>query len=233
MRTFIHKASTLAAMTTVAVGALGADHIDAPATTADPAADITDLYAWMSSDGKKVEIALDVSPFATSASKFSDAVQYVVHVNGSAGYGKPQTETTVICQFATSGSIECWVGGNEYVSGDASKTSGITSSSGKVRVFAGLRNDPFFFNLDGFKHTVATVEAATGLTADAAGCPNVDAATSAALVGELQHDASGTGPAMDTFAGKNVLAIVLEIDKTLFTAHGTTLGVWASTHRKS
>jgi len=240
MRKSIHKISALAALSTIAVGALGADHIDAPATTADPAADITDLYAWMSSDGKKVELALDVTPFATSAAKFSDAVQYVIHVNSGAGYGKPQTETTVVCQFATSGTIECWVGTGEYVTGDASKTAGITSPSGKVRVFAGLRNDPFFFNLDGFKHAVATVEAAAAATTeagpvlkfDAAGCPAVDSGTSSVLVGQLQHDATG-GPVKDTFAGKNVLAIVLEVDKTLLTGNGATLGVWASTHRKS
>jgi hypothetical protein len=232
MRKYISRLATLASISTIAVGAFGADHIDAPATTADPAADITDLYAFMSADGKSVEFALDVAPFATKASRFSDAVQYAIHVNSSTGYGKAQTETLVVCEFSATGAIECWVGGKEHLRGDASNPTGIATQSGKVRVFAGLRNDPFFFNLDGFKHAVATVEAATGLTPDPAGCPNVNAATSAVLVGQLQHSATD-GPPADTFAGKNVLAIVLEIDKSLLTAGGPTLGVWASTHRKS
>src|SRR5262245_61255225 len=127
MKRHFTRAAALAAVTTVAVGALGADHIDAPAATAEPAADITDLYAWMSSDGKKVELALDISPFATDKSKFSDAVQYAIHVNSSAGYGQKQTETLVICQFSAAQQIECWVGGSEYLSGDASDPAGLVS----------------------------------------------------------------------------------------------------------
>jgi hypothetical protein len=227
------RVAALAAVTTVAVGALGADHIDAPATTAEPAADITDIYAWMSSDGKKVELALDVSPFATDKSKFSDAVQYAIHVNSGAGYGKAQTETLVICQFTAAQQIECWVGADEHLSGDASDPAGLKSASGKVKVFAGLRNDPFFFELDGFKKAVTDVEAAaSGLTFDTSGCPVLPQAVSAALVGDLTHEPNGTA-AKDTFAGANVLAIVLEIDKTLLTSGGATLGVWASTHQKS
>src|SRR5262245_62786753 len=105
MKRYFTRAASLAVVTTVAVGAFGADHIDAPAATAEPAADITDLYAWMSSDGKKVELALDVSPFAASTSKFSDAVQYVIHVNSSSAFGQTQTETKVICQFSTAGAV--------------------------------------------------------------------------------------------------------------------------------
>jgi hypothetical protein len=218
---------------TAAAGALAADHIDAPATTADPAADITDLYAWMSSDGKSVELALDVVPFATSSSKFSDAVTYAIHVNSSSGYGKTQTETLVICQFDTAQNIQCWVGDGEYVTGDASKTAGIQSASGKVKVFAGLRNDPFFFELDGFKKAVSTVDAAEGsLQFDGSGCAMLSAATSNTLVGQLMHEPDGTAP-KDTFAGKNVLAIVLEIDKSILTPGGSALGVWASTHQRS
>jgi len=233
MHRYLSRATALAAMFTAAAGALAADHIDAPATTADPAADITDLYAFMSADGKDVELALDVSPFATTASKFSDAVTYAIHVNSSAGYGKTQTETLVICQFDTAQTIQCWVGDEEYVSGDASKTTGIMSASGKVKVFAGLRNDPFFFELDGFKKAVSTVDGAEGsLQFDATGCPKLDMATSNVLVGQLSHEPDGSAP-KDTFAGKNVLAIVLEIDRSVLTAGGSTLGVWASTHQRS
>src|SRR5262249_9125643 len=137
----------------------------------------------------------------------------------------------VVCTFDAAQKISCWVGDKDYVTGDASAVAGLTSASGKVKVFAGLRDDPFFFNLDGFKHTVSTVEAAAPtLMFDGAGCPAIDAATSAVLVGQLQHDPNG-GPPANFFAGKNVLSIVLSIDKTLLTEGGPIVSMWASTNK--
>ena len=61
-------------------------------------------------------------------------------------------------------------------------------------------------------------------------------ATSMALVNALKLSgtaANSAAPPVDTFAGKNVLAIVLEIDKTVLTVGGPVLGIWSSTHQKS
>jgi len=243
MQRFLSRATVLVAVFTAGASALASDHIDAPATIADPAADITDVYAWMSADGKSVELALDVSPFATATTKFSDAVTYAIHVNSNTAFNSKVStpkETLIICQFNTAGTIQCWAGKDEYVTGDASKTAGIASASGKLKVFAGLRNDPFFFNLTGFKNAVGAVEASQGsaspLPVNVAGCPTVPPATSMALVNALKLSgtaANSAAPPVDTFAGKNVLAIVLEIDKTVLTVGGPVLGIWSSTHQKS
>jgi hypothetical protein len=164
-----------------------------------------------------------------AGSEFGTAVTYVFHVNSSAGYGMPQQETQVICQFYDTSKIECWAG-DEYVEGDPSGTSGISSSSGKLKVFAGLRNDPFYMEFVGFTETVkAVVAAAPSLTFDADGCPALDSATSAALVGQLQHGMNGAA-ASDTFGGSNVLALVVQIDKTVVNGNGSVLAVWGSTH---
>ena len=40
--------------------ALASDHLDTPTITADPAADIGDLYAWTSADGRRLNIVLDI-----------------------------------------------------------------------------------------------------------------------------------------------------------------------------
>jgi hypothetical protein len=232
MHKHLPRIAALAAVATMAVGAMGADHVDAPATTNEPGADITDLYTWMSPDAKTVRIALDVSPFAVATTKFSDAVQYAIHVKSAVNNSSAtHSDTDIICEFSASQQIECWVGASEYVTGDASSTAGISSASGKVKVFAGMRNDPFFFALDGFKAAVAAIEG-TPITIPTSGCPSIGSSVSSALVGLLQSDGKG-GPAKDTFAGANVLAIVLEVDKTLLTSGGAVLGVWASTHRKS
>lgn len=216
--------------------AFAADHIDSPAAVASPNADITDVYAWMSDDAENVNLVMNVAPFASGEAAFSDAVTYAFHVNSATGYGADQTETLVICQFYAADGSECWVG-DEYVEGDPGDSAGITSDSGALRVFAGMRNDPFFMEFTGFTATVDTVVSVAGdLTFDAAGCPAVDEATSNALVTQLQSGAPVEGQeelpaASDTFAGSNVLSIVLQIDKDLLTAGGPILGVWGSTHR--
>src|SRR4051812_2418077 len=48
------------------------DHLDTPTVTADPAADIGDLYAWTSADGRRLNIVLDIV-----GNRFSDQVDYV------------------------------------------------------------------------------------------------------------------------------------------------------------
>lgn len=222
----------VAAASGVALRLRAADHKDGAGVKADPTADITDLYAWMSTDKAKVNLVMDVYPNAPAGAKFSDAVLYVFHVNSSAGYGMPATETKIICGFDTAQKITCWIGDKEVVTGDASIVAGISSASGKTKIFAGLRDDPFFFNLTGFKATAAAVTAAAGtLTFDGTGCPALPPATAAALVSQLSHGAAGA-PAANDFAGQNVKSIVISIDTTLVTPGGKILGVWASTHKR-
>lgn len=211
--------------------AMAADHIDSPTAVADPSADITDLYAWMNTDATQVNLVLNTSPFASAGSAFSTDVQYVFHVNSSTGYLNPQTETVITCQFwRASDGLECWVG-SSYVEGDPSSEAGIVSADGKIRVFAGMRNDPFFFSFDGFNAAIDLVAGAyAGLTFDNDDCPMVDEATAGAIVGLLQSDGDGNA-AVDTFAGANVLSLVVQIDKTLVNGGGDVLSIWASTNR--
>jgi len=219
--------------------AMGADHIDSPAAMANPAADISDLYAWNNEDQTRVNLVLDVNHNAGTDGAFGPGTQYVFHVHSMAAYGAAEsTETQIICQFAAADDISCWVGdpadGGDFVSGDASGTDGVTSGSGGTRVFAGLRDDPFFMEFEGFGQAVNAVIGAAGATPplafDAAGCPAVDAATSGAVVGLLQGSGTADAMASDTFEGSNVLSIVLSIDKTLINSGGPVLAVWASTH---
>ncbi len=224
------RATWLAAVL-ITTAALAADHQDGAAVLTDPSTDINDVFAWTSSDGSKLNLVMDVFPTATSAARFSDVAQYVFHTTSSPGYGMAAAASEdILCTFDAAQTISCW-GGGEYVHGDASSPGGITSAGGKLRVFAGLRDDPFFFNLDGFKATAAAVHAAAGsLTFDAAGCPALDATTANALVTQLRS-APGGGAPSDHFKGLNTLAIVIQIDRTLVTKGGSTVGVWASTNK--
>ena len=226
-------AGVLAAGIMVHSVARSADHLDSPATKADSTIDINDLYTW--NDGNNVVFALTLYPAAPTGTLFSDAVQYVIHTSSGATYtGGTTANYDIICTFtgtAAPQTAQCWGGSNEYATGHADSATGIASTDGKFKVFAGLRADPFFFNLEGFKAAVADVEgAASGLTFNDAGCPQLDMPTSNLLVGQLAHAADGGAP-VDFFKSLNALAIVVSIDKTLVTTGGPIVATWASTHK--
>ncbi|HZS41228.1 MAG TPA: DUF4331 family protein [Polyangia bacterium] len=241
--------------------ALAADHADGtPATLNQPDAssDITDVFAWMA-DANHVNLVMDVFPNAVTGSKFSNTVQYVFHTTSKATLlSATSTPANVICTFDTTQKISCWVTGAGgavagYVTGDASATTGLTSADGKIKVFAGLRDDPFFFNLAGFKNVAKVVAGAlkTGPGAGnpitsidpATGCPTVPNSTSMAAINGLKSNAAGTGPGVDFFkkgtAGSldspfsgNVLSIVLVVDKSLLSSAASPIvGVWGSTNK--
>src|SRR5262245_12813816 len=169
-------------------------------------ADITDLYAWMT--GTNLNLVMDVSPLDDRTRRFGPSVLYVFHVTSKSGLGVGNaggTETKVICRFASNTSVQCWVTNadrtitKDYVTGDPSASVGVTSVQGKVRVFAGRRSDPSFFNTAGLTSAVAMINSLAPAL-DATGCPTITVAQADAL-----RTALATGP--DAFAGKNVMAL--------------------------
>ena len=239
MRRFVMAwlvASALAGM------ARAADHRDGPAVQAEASDDINDLYSWMSDDGKSVNLVMTVAPGASAMSKFSDAALYVFHVNAFKSFADPApVAVQIICRFDAAQKITCWgpAGSAEYFSGDAAKVAGLSSKSGKMRVFAGPRADAFFFNLAGFRALAATVGPALGKPQ--LGCPDglKGQAPQAALL--LATDgknlagkdafAKGGDAVMGGYSG-NVLALAVTVDKALLgDAMHPLLGVWASTNK--
>lgn len=231
-----------------------ADHLDGPAVqmAANQMADLLDVYAWMTSDGNNVNLAMTVSPADQGTNTFGPSVQYVWHVSAHAGaqnseaFSAPGSEEKVICTFTDNTHGECWVTKGatvlDYVKGDPSSTSGMTSADGKVKVFAGRRSDPFFFNLAGFKKAVMAVEGAGAIPANAAGCPAVPTAIATVLRADLSSPVT-TGAAapcannqIDCFATFNVMAIVAQVDRAMLSQGDAPehrlVSVWASTHAK-
>jgi hypothetical protein len=220
---FVTAAVTLPVLLTR--DARSADHRDGPGPTADPASDINDLYTFL--DGERLVMAMTLFPFATAEATFSDATQYIFHTSSGAEFGKTTVDVDVICTFAGGAAISCWVGDQDYVTGDPRDAAApLVSASGKLSVFAGLRGDPFFFNLTGFVDTVTVVKgAAASLTFDGSGCP-----------GTLSEVATADNPSRtnpDDFATANVLALVVAVDRSLVTQGGNIVSVWASTNKRS
>jgi hypothetical protein len=204
--------------------AWAADHGDGTSTgialALEPAADINDVFAWMSADATHVNLAMSVFPGATAASKFSDAVKYVFHTSSLSMFLGPSVARDIICTFsnATPQVTSCWVADPAagtavaYVTGDASAVAGISTADAKVKVFAGARDDPFFFNLAGFRNATSTVGAALkdagptfmgtfikGLDAAHPGCPILTTAARSTVTGYLGKDCTGTGAPIDFF----------------------------------
>ena len=217
--------------------ARSADHLDAPATTAEHAADINDVYSFLDKPGDAathVVFAMTVFPAAPADAKFSDTVQYVLHAQSGAAFGAVTSDYNIICQFDAAQKASCWGGTDEYVTGDASAAAGLTSADGKFKVFAGLRADPFFFNLDGFKNAITTVDTAVGMNLinfNDAGCPLLADGTGPFLQNLLKT--TDGGDPVDFFKKLNGLGIVVQLDKSLVTKGGPIVSVWGSTHRKS
>jgi hypothetical protein len=182
----------------LAAPAFAADHRDGPLATNDVTADINDVYPFMNpNDPTEMIVAVTVVPIANSNSRFSDVVEYKLHVdNGAAGGTQvftctfPNDATRVSCRNA-SGSLSA--------EGPLNRT----VTNGNLRIWAGLRDDPFFFDLDAFNRTRTAIS------------PRF------------------TNPGVNFFAGANTLTIVFGIKTAALTNNGAnpTLKVYASTNR--
>lgn len=213
--------------------ALANDHRDfARAGLRGEDGDLTSLYAWTSADGKKLNLGLPWAPDAGPGTRFSDAVQWVFRVASRPdAKARDAAELVILCTFDIAQRVSCWAG-EEYLSGDASGSAGLASPSGRLRVFTGLRNDPFFFNLTGFKAAGSRInQALAGAPRDAAGCPSFDLQARSEILRQLSTGTGGVA-ARDDLAGQNVLTLVVEVDLSLVTRGGPVLAVSGSTHKR-
>lgn len=213
----------------VSVPVRSADHLDTPTVIADPAADIGDVYAWMSPDRRHLNLVLDLF-----GPQRSDAIDYRFHVDSGPRHGaRTRARADLVCRFAVDATVSCRGPRGERVRGDAGGESGLTSRSGRLRVYSGRRNDPFFNNVNGTRwaYAAATAALAAGAARDAAGCPRFDALTSREI--RRRWAATSDGSATDFLRGWKVSALVLQIDLQLVDRGGPLLAVWATTVRRS
>ena len=165
-----------------------ADHADAPASQDDPAADITDVYAWHTDD--RVVVALGFSGLAEAGvpANYDGGVLYGIHVDNN---GDDIADHDVWVRFGQNDAgdwgvqVENLPGATEPVVGPVETE--IDAGLG-LRVFAGLRDDPFFFDLDGFRMTAMTGTLSFDSTRDTFAGTNITM-----LVVEMSRDAVAGG----------------------------------------
>ena len=139
------------------------DHVDGPRSIGDPAADLSDLFAFTSPENAaRTVLALCVFPFAGASAMFSNVVNHslVVRRCPVAGLGdaaKFQTgdqEYRFSCRFDTlergadaANPIQrgtCTLPDGQTLRIVVNDVKGASTPDGVFRVFAGLRSDPFY-----------------------------------------------------------------------------------------
>jgi hypothetical protein len=186
---------------------VAADHIDAPAVTGpgnvSPGTDITDVYAFQSqSDNTKMVFVLNsqglLSPTASANASFPSNVMYEINIDNTGD----NVEDLVLQALIQNGKIRVYGPVAPGVTGTTSTvhTSGamteatvtaygsaanVGTNTNGIKVFAGPRDDPFFFDLARFKEIIAGTQT------------------------------SFRTPGVDFFAGTNVMSIVVEVPKTM------------------
>jgi hypothetical protein len=210
-----------------AAPALASDHLDTPTVTADPAADIGDLYAWTSADGRRLDIVLDIV-----GNRFSDQIDYVMRIDSGAAFGHTTASTAITCRFDARGLAQCWAGERDHLQGDVGDPRGLEGVNKRFRVFAGPRDDPYFNNVRGTRDALDFVGAKlrAGLARDKTGFARFDEATLAEMHDRWRHTQGK--PAANFLAGWKTDAIVVAVDLDVVDAGGPLLAVWARTEKR-
>jgi hypothetical protein len=200
------------------------DHLDSPTVIADPRADIGDVYAWTSPNGRQLNLVMTIVGHT-----FSDKLQYVFHVDSGTQFGNTTATTSVVCRFAAANDVDCRAGDTDSARGDASRSEGLEGRNHRFRVFAGLRDDPFFNNVKGTRaaYHVADTALRNGAVVDAAGCPSFDQSTVQAMLYQWRH--TNGGPATNLLAGWTPESIVISVDLDVVARGGKMLAVWGAT----
>lgn len=181
---------------------IAADHIDAPAVTGK-GSDITDLYAYQSpSNTNNLVFVVNtqglLAPSATGAAAFDPEVMVEINIDNSSV--KDNIEDLVIQATFEGGKVtthgpvapiqtgltSTLVTTGPTISANITAYSSapqIGESSG-IKIFAGPRDDPFFFDLNQYKKVIAGTATAFN------------------------------NPGDDTFKGTNVMSFVIEVPKS-------------------
>ncbi len=195
----------VAIATTIGGFLLASDHIDAPAVK-NQTTDITDLYVFNGADTNNLVFVANtqglLTPASTAAAAFDPNTLIQINIDNNGD----NVEDEVIQAIYSGTSMNFYGPVKPSMTGIRSKLEGAVTASvavtaygaapvtgsgaSGIKVFAGPRDDPFFFDLDQY-HAI--------LAGKAPGFNN---------------------PGMDAFAGTNVMSVVVEVPKKLLNSTG-------------
>lgn len=167
---------------------IASDHDEADTTSLDnPAADIGDMYAFHDDQRLTLILTFDGYKLRSEAPNYDADVLYGLHVDTN---GDNVADHDIWARFGQNGAGE-WGVQVEGIPGAAAAVVGpvdsVLDDDSGAQVFAGLRDDPFFFDLEGFKDTLMTGTVSFDPARDFVAIKNT-----LALVVEFDHAALGS-----------------------------------------
>jgi len=184
-----------------------ADHLDGTAVAANGAVDINDVYVCEGSDAGNTVLAMTLNPAAgvISGTTFDAGAEYRFQVDSDADAVADSTLTITFDAVADEAqAFTVDRDGTTIATGTTDETAAI---DGGGQAWAGLVDDPFFFDLEGFRQLKTTL---------------LEAGTLEDAISLVCDD----DPDTNFFTGFNGSAIVLELPDADV---GGEVGVWAET----
>jgi len=210
---------------------LASDHQDTPEVELNPRMDINDVYVFPGSSADRVTLVLTTSsPIAGQTASFDPNLLYQIKIDNTGdaiedlvfqitfntGSGSAQSVKVVGPVSPTNPGTQSTLV-NTAAAVEGSVGTNLGSDTG-MQVFAGLRADPFFIDLEQFFNILPDRRPSTG-----------------SLSGPSTPTASSfRNPGIDILRPFNCLAIVIELPKnklTSSTAADAKIGVWATISR--
>lgn len=145
-------------------GLTAADHLDPPGrtnpandATPDKAADIADVFAWHTATDVNLVLTFAGPQAANLPAVYDPNVLYTINVSNASPRTTPNIPIEIrFGQGAGSNNFGVQVRGLPGVTGAIEGAVESDLSKDGVRVRAGLFDDPFFFDLQGFRDTLST-----------------------------------------------------------------------------
>jgi hypothetical protein len=201
-----------------------ADHLDSPLSQSNVALDINDVYAFRPATTDDLCVIVTVNRFTgnTTQPAFDNNGLYQIFVDNT---GDNTPEATVTFDFdGTSPQTYTVTGLGAPITGNVSDFgTTVIGGGGGIQIYAGPRDDPFFFDLVGFQNFMANL----GTTGVPPYTPNSGL-----------RNTGVNGSPVNFFAGGNTLAIALQLP--IVAVNGTspadpnsgTIRAWAKTIRQ-
>lgn len=148
------------------ISIFAADHKEAPLVSERPPEDIADLYAFMSpTNAENLVLVMTVNPFnipgAGGGFNFAPDVRYVFHIDND---GDTVSDKRITLEFDADQTFHMYTSGGVMIQGQATPATAaseaaepIIASADGVSVFAGPRDDPFFFDFVGFNRVLGGI----------------------------------------------------------------------------
>jgi hypothetical protein len=236
-------AFTIGALLLTGAGSLGvalrsslaSDHQDTPEVELHPRLDINDVYAFPGSNANRIALVLTTSspltPAASVGATFDPDILYQIKIDNTGdgvedvvfqftfdGEGAAQ-QVTLRGPVAPqqSGRLNTIITSGPTLSGS---TNSVLGSADGVQLFAGLRDDPFYIDLEQFFKIIPDRAPVQGPLSK---------------IGPKPEASAFRNPGVDFLRGINALGIVVELPESMILSPNTgsdpKLGIWATTSR--